>query len=87
MILPTKPIPWAIKISNLLQEIQKITGESIYPIKVQDIAIDIAKQFFPESPITKISGESFDGASEGMLCRVPNRGSLQEGTDFLGIGV
>jgi hypothetical protein len=72
MILPTKPIPWAIKISNLLQEIQKITGESIYPIKVQDIAIDIAKQFFPESPITKISGESFDGASEGMLCRVPN---------------
>ena len=71
MSLPTKPPAWAIRISKLLQEIEKITGETMYPISVKDIAADISKQFFPDAPITKIPGESFSGGFEGMLHRVP----------------
>lgn len=72
MQLPTKPPAWAIKISNLLQEIEKHTNEVMYPVKIKDIAVDISKQFFPESPITCITGEDFSGAFEGALARIPN---------------
>lgn len=72
MILPTRPPAWANKISGLLQEIEKLTGEVMYPVKIQDIAIDISKQFFPDSPITRITGEDFAGAFEGALARIPN---------------
>ncbi len=71
MNLPTKPPAWAIRISRLLQEVQKITGESMYPVRVKDIATDISRQFFPDAPITRISGEDFSGGFEGMLHRVP----------------
>lgn len=71
MSLPTRPPAWAIRISKLLQEIETITGENMYPISVKEIAIDISKQFFPDAPITKITGESFSGGFEGMLHRVP----------------
>ena len=72
MNLPTRPPAWANKISRLLQEIEKYTGEVMYPVKIQDIAVDISKQFFPDSPITRITGEDFSGAFEGALARVPN---------------
>jgi hypothetical protein len=72
MNLPTKPPAWANKISGLLQAIEKYTGEVMYPVKIQDIAVDISRQFFPDSPITQITGEDFSGAFEGALARVPN---------------
>ena len=72
MELPTRPPAWANKISNLLQEIEKHTGEVMYPVRIQDIAVSISEQFFPESPITKISGEDFSDNFEGALARVPN---------------
>lgn len=74
MNLPTRPPAWANKISKLLQEIEKHTDEVMYPVKIQDIAADISKQFFPESPITRITGEDFAGAFEGALARIPNSG-------------
>ena len=72
MNLPTRPPAWANKISNCLQVIEKYTGEVMYPVKIQYIAVDISKQFFPESPITQITGEDFSGAFEGALARIPN---------------
>ena len=70
MSLPTKPPAWANRISALLQAIQQ-TGESMYPVRVQDIAVDVSKQFFPDAPITRISGEDFQGSFEGAMARVP----------------
>lgn len=72
MSLPQKPIAYANRLTMLLQAAQGATGESFYPIKVKDIAVDIARQFFPSSPITKISGEDFAGRFDGMLRRVPS---------------
>lgn len=71
MDLPTTPVAWAIKISNLLQAIQKGTGESMYPVNVQEVAMHISEHFFPEAPISKISGEAFNGNFEGALIQVP----------------
>lgn len=72
MTLPSKPPAWANKISIVLQEFQKLTGNSLYPVRVQDIATDLSKQFFPSAPITKITGEEFSEGFEGVLKRVPN---------------
>lgn len=71
MTLPKTPEAWAIRLSQLLQHVQTATGESLYPIRVQDIACDISRQFFPEEPITQICGESFSTKFEGMLRPVP----------------
>lgn len=72
MELPNTPVAWAIKISNLLQCIQAGTGEAMYPVNVQEIAKQVSKHFFPNTPITKISGEAFDGNFEGALIRIPD---------------
>lgn len=45
--LPTTPAAWAIRLSKILQHFQDTTGESMYPIKVQEIACEVSKQFFP----------------------------------------
>ena len=72
MNLPTRPPAWANHISKLLQEFEKLTGQAMYPVKIQDIAVELSEKFFPESPITKISGEAFSGHFEGALARIPN---------------
>lgn len=71
MALPNTPVAWAIKISNLLQAIQAGTGEPMYPVNVQEVAMHISEHFFPEAPISKISGEAFNGNFEGALIQVP----------------
>lgn len=72
MSLPTRPPAWANKISGLLQQIEKLTGEVMYPVQIQEIAVEISKQFFPDSPITRIEGQDFAGAFEGALTPIPN---------------
>ena len=72
MSLPTRSPAWANKISTLLQQIEKLTGEVMYPVQIQEIAVEVSKQFFPNSPITRITGEDYSGAFEGALARVPN---------------
>lgn len=70
MTLPNRPPAWANHISKILQEFEKITGESMYPVKVQDIAIELSRNFFPDAPIAQIRGEEFEGAFEGAMLRV-----------------
>jgi hypothetical protein len=70
MNLPQKPIACAIRLTQLLQAVQAITGESFYPVRIKEVAIDISRQFFPSSPITRIVGEDFAGRFDGMLQRV-----------------
>jgi hypothetical protein len=71
MSLPEKPIACANRLTMLLQAVQNATGESFYPVKIKEIAFDISRQFFPSSPITKITGEDFAGKFDGMLRRIP----------------
>ena len=71
-MLPNTPAAWAIKLSKLLQHIQTSTGENMYPIKVQDIACDVSKHFFPKNPIAHISGESFSSQFDGMMRPLQN---------------
>ncbi len=73
MNLPQKPVAWAIRLTQILQAIQKATGENFYPIRIQDIACDISKQFFPEAPLTQITADSFSQNFEGMLRKVPQK--------------
>lgn len=72
MILPNNPAAWAIKLSKLLQHIQTSTRESMYPIRVQDIACDISKHFFPEEPIIHLRAESFSTQFDGMMRPLQN---------------
>lgn len=71
MKLPDKPAACAIRLTKILQTVQSLTGESFYPLKIADIAVDISKQFYPEAPLTRISGESFSNKFEGVLTRIP----------------
>ena len=71
MSLPTKAPAWANHITLLLQEIQKITGNNIYPLKMENIIFDLSRNLFPDAPITKIEGQDFGNGFEGMLLHVP----------------
>ena len=71
MNLPKTAAGWAIKLSQLLQHIQTTTGESMYPIKVQEIACEVSKQFFPSEPITHVSAGSMSSNFDGMMMPVP----------------
>lgn len=71
MKLPDKPAACAIRLTQLLQAVQNIHGTNFYPLKVDEIAVQISQQFFPDSPLTKIQGESFSDDFEGMLTRIP----------------
>ena len=74
IILPTTPAAWAIKLSQLLQHIQISTGESMYPIKVQEIACDISKHFFPSEPLVRVCGDTFSTEFDGMMSRTTDSG-------------
>jgi Zn-dependent peptidase ImmA (M78 family) len=69
ILLPTTPAAWAIKLSQLLQHIQTSTGESMYPIKVQEIACDISKHFFPSEPLVRVCGDTFSTEFDGMMTK------------------
>lgn len=72
MTLPNRPPAWANKISGLLQKIEQLNDEVMYPVKMQEIAIEVSRHFFPEAPITRVTGEDFSGAFEGAITKVPN---------------
>ena len=71
MKLPNRPPAWANHITRLLQAVEKATGQSLYPVRIQDIAMDLSRNLFPDAPLTRISGENLGNRFEGMLARVP----------------
>lgn len=72
MILPSRPPAWANLISGLLQAIEQNTGESMYPVRVKNIAFEVSKHFFPHEPITEIYEGKFNDRFEGALLKIPN---------------
>lgn len=71
MNLPNTPVDWAIKLTKILQAVEAAGGGKFYPVQIKDIACDLSKQFFPDTPLTLITGESFSDKFEGMLRPVP----------------
>lgn len=69
IVLPTTPAAWAIKLSQLLQHIQSSTGESLYPMRVQDLACDISKHFFPSDPLVRVCADTFSTEFDGMMVK------------------
>lgn len=72
MTLPTKPAACANLITQILQTVMQAAGTSLYPVRVQEIAPDLSRQFFPEAPLTNITGAALDRGLEGMLMPIPN---------------
>lgn len=72
MKLPHSPIGWSIRITEILQAVEKATGQCLYPVRVQDIAMDLSRNLFPDAPLTRITGENLGDRFEGMLLRVPS---------------
>ncbi len=71
MNLPKSPAGWAIRITEILQAVEKTTGQCLYPVRIQDIATDLSRNLFPDAPLTRITGENLGDRFEGMLARVP----------------
>jgi Zn-dependent peptidase ImmA (M78 family) len=67
MTLPDTPKKWAIHISNIIQHVQKTSGENFYPIKVQEIACELSKTFCPDEPIVEVCGRDLPERFEGAI--------------------
>jgi Zn-dependent peptidase ImmA (M78 family) len=68
--LPNAPAAWAIRITQILKAVSRVSDDSFYPIKINLIAPEISKSLFPAEAVTKISREQFKENFEGMLRRV-----------------
>ncbi len=74
MSLPTTGPMWAIRLSQIIQHFQKSFDQNLYPINLENLAVEISRQFFPNDPIIAVVGESFPEGSEGALHRKDGRG-------------
>jgi Zn-dependent peptidase ImmA (M78 family) len=60
---PKKPMAEANRISKIL----KLTlGEDRFPVNIEEVAKEISKKYYPDSPITKIDGKDLEGF-DGLL--------------------
>lgn len=60
---PKKPMAEANRISKIL----KLTlGEDRFPVNIEEVAKEISKKYYPDSPITKIEGKDLEGF-DGLL--------------------
>lgn len=60
---PKKPIAEANRISAVLN---RVLGESRFPVNVDEVALEISRLWFANSPVDRVQGEDLDGF-EGML--------------------
>lgn len=63
MTEPKRPMAEANGISTVLNH---VLGPDRFPVRIQDVVLEYSKQRFPDSPVTKIQGESLPGL-DGML--------------------
>ncbi len=67
-----KPIRWANDLNTLLAAVAAATGQPRFPVRVADLAVEISRSRFPNSPITAVEGGSL-GDFEGALYPMPDR--------------
>jgi uncharacterized protein DUF955 len=66
-----KPIRWANDLNALLAAVAAATGQPRFPVSVADLALEISRSRFPDSPIIAVEGGSL-GDFEGALYPVPD---------------
>lgn len=71
--LPTTPEGWAVRISKMMDLYKAAHGEDRFPLVIADIAKDVATQFFPDEPISEVSGIPLSDAIDGMLRPIPGK--------------
>lgn len=67
MIPHETPEKLAIRLSHILKQYHENEGTSAFPRDTASLAEKISQQFFPDTPITLIKGESFSQHLDGML--------------------
>jgi IrrE N-terminal-like domain len=67
-----RPIRWANDLNTLLAAVAAETGQPRFPVSVTDLALEISRSRFPDSPIIAVEGGSL-GDFEGALYPVPDR--------------
>lgn len=79
--LPTTPVGWAIRLTQLVKVVHEMHGLDRFPINVADIARDFSRNVFPEAPITLVEGRDLGRKFEGALIAKPD-GSGEWGIFF-----
>ena len=65
-----KPIRWANDLNTLLAAVAAATGQPRFPVRVADLALEISRSRFPNSPVIAVEGGSL-GDFEGALYPMP----------------
>jgi hypothetical protein len=67
-----KPIRWANDLNTLLAAVAAATAQPRFPVRIADLALEISRSRFPDSPIIAVEGRSL-GDFEGALYPMPDR--------------
>ena len=67
-----KPIRWANELNTVLVAVAAATAQQHFPVRVADLALEISRKRFPDSPIVAVEGGSL-GDFEGALYPMPDR--------------
>ena len=67
-----KPIRWANDLNTLLAAVAAATAQPRFPVRIADLAFEISRSRFPDSPIIAVEGRSL-GDFEGALYPMPDR--------------
>ena len=67
-----KPIRWANDLNTLLAAVAAATAQPRFPVRVADLALEISRSRFPDSPVIAVEGGSL-GDFEGALYPMPDR--------------
>jgi hypothetical protein len=67
-----KPKRWANDLNTVLAAVAAATGQPRFPVAVADLALEVSRSRFPDSPIIAVEGGSL-GDFEGALYPVPDR--------------
>jgi hypothetical protein len=52
----------ANRISHVLNQ---VLGSERFPVAVDEVALELSRQWFPAEPVAKVQGEDLEGSSKG----------------------
>ena len=64
--LPTRPLPWASRLNDVLDTFHRIHGGDRFPVNVENLILEVPQTFQTGEPIC-IQGEAMDDEFEGAL--------------------
>ncbi|TCA82399.1 ImmA/IrrE family metallo-endopeptidase [Rhizobium leguminosarum bv. viciae] len=67
MKMPTTWDGWASRVSRYVKDGKELLGLPRFPVRVDEIALHYSRSVFPDTPISRIEGQDFNGKFEGAL--------------------